>query len=347
MNVGLIGHYWTSNFGDVLLRDLMEKHLKNNSFVSDVYTINAKNFGIHVSIFGKLKFLISLVFKSDIIIFGGGGYLESTGAGYSNKFILSSFYMVCLVCRILNKPYYIFGPGVGPKVEGFSGKLIKKICSGAKRVIVRDNESKDLLLSLEVKREIEVLVDGALILLNESTINVNVNNKIAIHLMLHPNEIEAHASKLIKFINSIPAKYDLTFISDNGPFVHDSEIIDNISRDCHLLTCNDNEIFKNFISTCEYLITTKLHVGIVGFSLGAKVFNAYRHPKCLRFYKQINAINNSYALKELTSENLKNIQKSINCNDHFEKYSVSKYEMKNKVEKLYLAVDEEIDKINV
>ena len=301
--VGVVGHYWTDNFGDVLLRDLMVKYLKQTCNVNKVIKINKEDYQRAGGKIGKLLYLLNFAFKSDFVVFGGGGYLETGSLGYRNTSSLFSFFLLAILIKLSFKKFCIAGVGVGPNVDGLSGLFIKMICLLSSDITIRDNESKRLLESLNIKKTINVEADAAIVVANDYQNDKPNSTIIALHLLLRGNEFDSLKESLIDLIHNLPAHYDLHIISDHGPIGAEKELLTLCTRKITLLECKSSKQFIDFLATCHMVVTTKLHVGIVTYALGRGIYNIYRHPKCLRFYEQINWLNNSVAIGNYNKSN--------------------------------------------
>lgn len=327
-SVGVIGHYWTDNFGDILLRDLMVEYLEKECNIENVCYINKNDYTKSRGKFGRFLYLLSFAVKCDFLVFSGGGYLESGSKGYKNTSILISFLSLAILTKILRKKYIIAGPGVGPDVSGFGGLLIKKLCNFSNGVIVRDNESKEILVKeLKVKSSTTALADAALIVRDSIALELVKKDKkrIAIHLLLRGKEYVDLKEAIMRLLEVIPEKYEVIFVSDNGLLGEEIELINSNYPKAKIIEAVSTIEFINTLANCDYVLTTKLHVGIVSYSIGIPVFNIYRHPKCERFYKQTGTQYYSVNLENIGTEEV--IEKFRNfCNDSGPEISRTKRE---------------------
>jgi polysaccharide pyruvyl transferase WcaK-like protein len=347
-SVGILGHYITNNFGDVLLRDLMIDFVRENNISKKILFVNKSDYE-NKTVIGKFIYFITFAFKCDFLIFAGGGYLESGSLGYNNNKFLTLLFLSAFFTKILRKKYIITAVGAGPNVSGFGGYLIKYICNNSSMLVVRDEVSKECLITLGIYADkIRVLSDAALsVNKHVGKIDVPVIKsapKVALHLMLRNNELLQSKAELIKIIDVLSKKYDLWIISDNGPLGLEKDLYNCFpEKKYSIKEIESNYDFLKFISDCDFVITTKLHVGIVAYSYKVPVFNIYRHEKCKNFYSQIGKKDSCVSLEHIDSDLiLKLVDSGIGDNDYYESSIYS--QICNKSEDVYLSVKEFIDK---
>ena len=305
--VGLVGHYWTDNFGDILLRDLMVDYLKNECSIEKVILVNKKDYLSRGNKFSKLIYFLKFAIKADFVIFGGGGYFETKFKSTNNTTVLFTFLLLAIFLRCFFKKYCISGVGAGPNIDGIGGVFIKLICKFSSDITVRDIESKILIKSLGVEKKIHTLADAALIVNTKYKVQTTNKNKITLHLALRDEEYSFLEENLILLINSFPKNLDISLISDHGGIGLEKQLIDKCNRSLNIVELDSANSIIEYLLSCQLVITTKLHIGIVAYSLGVGVFSVYRHPKCLNFYKQINWENYSVPLENFNKNDIANI----------------------------------------
>jgi polysaccharide pyruvyl transferase WcaK-like protein len=305
--VGVVGHYWTQNFGDILLRDLMVSYLQKVCGIPTVETITRYDYQVAGGKLGKLWYLVSFPFRCDFVVFGGGGYLETGSNGYNNTHMLAIMFLQALILRLTFKKFCISGVGVGPNVGGIGGFLIRCICEMASHVTVRDDASQKLLQGLGVKNKITSLSDAALVVADNFERSGVVKNRVALHLVLRNDEYAVLEERLLELIHAVPEHIDLHIISDHGPIGQEKYLAEKCKRTLTIVECTSAEEFIQFLSSCELVVTTKLHVGIVSYALGTGIYNIYRHPKCLRFYEQIGLVDRCVPMRGLDWNNIERI----------------------------------------
>lgn len=281
----MIGALWTSNFGDVLLADLFYKSVKKS--------------GHSVKFFGAIKEVLdelnaeNATFKelisSDILMFIGGGYL-SEPPNNTTRWILSRYkkiYMYADLFNLLRKDYYILDVGAGPINNSLSKYILKRFCSSAKSLIVRDSGSVKALKGIGVKNEIKLSIDFAISLSKQrEAYAVKVDKHIALHLSSRKHDLN-------KVIIGYFMEKDLNvwFIEDHAG---EYEKILKISPELNKLVADRVILYKNYnsfikmLNSFEFILTSKLHVGIVASVFQKKVCSFPYHGKVINYYKEIN-----------------------------------------------------------
>jgi polysaccharide pyruvyl transferase WcaK-like protein len=324
MKIGIIGSYAHPNFGDQLILQIMIKWIFEKypaaeivlPFAMDQYCDQFKgNDQIKYSGgFEELK-------KCDLAVFGGGGYLgefQSTSSpaalDFSGRFkkwikILSSNYRLIKYWRISrflrrNKiPYSVIGPGVGPFSFSIGRKMASGIFSGAQEIVIRDQESFDWVKKLNPGLNVVQAADIALSLIRlkskkrKRAMNVAVHLSPTITRYLSANDI----GLLVDDISNSGAV--VTLISDTnvsrGPVKN--PILDEIRGIVRggVITKQyggTDSLLKDIDRAYDLIVTTKLHVGMVAYSLGVLPISLAAHIKTLRFYKQISLPFNCFLL---------------------------------------------------
>ena len=285
--ISFIGALWTNNFGDVLLAKLFKQSFEKNGDVILKY-INlseevSSELGVHNSSF--LDF-----FKTDKIVFIGGGYL-SEPPNKQTKWILSRFkliFMYAFFAKILHKPYYIIGVGAGPINNRLSKYILKKFCNGAENIIVRDGYSYETLKKLRVTTNIEISFDYALKLKETYKSSADKNTKkIVLHLTSKQQLLNEYIIKF--FIYNVNNK-EVWFIEDHpGEYERVKKVnpnIENLIGSNYILYTNNETMISN-IDMFQFILTSKLHVGIVSSVLNKSICSFPYHDKVKQFYYEI------------------------------------------------------------
>jgi polysaccharide pyruvyl transferase WcaK-like protein len=292
--VSIIGALWTDNFGDILLADLYTKPL-----LEDVeLEVTFPNVGEKVANELEVKQGSFMDFvKSDCLFFIGGGYL-SEPPGNKTKWALSRFKLIFvygILARLFGKKYIILGVGAGPIKKKLSSIIIRTFCNGAKKIVVRDNYSYETLKKIGVKRDILVSFDYAL-KLKETYIPKETRNtrNIALHLTSKQPELNRN---LIDYLLKSNAYEDVWFIEDH---TGEYEKVKSTNPEIEKLI-NDKCILYNgylemvdTIDSFRFVLTSKLHVGILGAIFEKKICSFPYHDKVKQFYKEIEFSDNCF-----------------------------------------------------
>ncbi|MBR1908344.1 polysaccharide pyruvyl transferase CsaB [bacterium] len=145
-NIVISGYYGSDNFGDeTILKVLIDKLKQFDTTNITVLSLNPeKTKSLHnvnaIKSFDIMK-VISAIFKSDILISGGGSLLQDVTS------VKSLFYylFVIKVAEFFHKKVIIFAQGIGPIKNKFGESMCRKLLKKADCVTVRDDKSLFLL----------------------------------------------------------------------------------------------------------------------------------------------------------------------------------------------------------
>lgn len=156
------GYYGFNNVGDeAILKGIIEgiKKLKENAEIvvlshspdftarkHDVRSIKRMNF---FKIFWEMK-------NMDLLVSGGGSLFQDVTSKRSIAYYLGIIWMAK---RLLKKKVMVYSQGIGPVTKGYNRFLLKKIMNCVDIINVRDEKSKDELISMGIKKEILVTTD--------------------------------------------------------------------------------------------------------------------------------------------------------------------------------------------
>lgn len=116
-------------------------------------------FGVRAVPRHDLGLIVDEIRKSDLLISGGGGLLQDVTGPNSILYYLG----VVTLARILGKPVFFYGQGIGPVRTLLGRTLMRIVANKVELVTIRDRESKGELEELGVVRpRVEVTADPAL-----------------------------------------------------------------------------------------------------------------------------------------------------------------------------------------
>ena len=153
-NVLISGYYGDKNFGDEAILYVLVQKLKNITknicilssdpeFTSEVYLVNS------VYKFNLFK-ILKQIFKSDVLMSGGGSLLQDVTSLKSLLYYL----FIIFVSLLFSKEVIIFAQGIGPINNKLGQFLTKKILKQVKLITVRDVKSYELLKSWGIDSKI-------------------------------------------------------------------------------------------------------------------------------------------------------------------------------------------------
>lgn len=316
--VSLHGASRNHNYGDVLLMAIYKSWIEDagGEVIMDMAnSYYGKYLGVQDSIPVKRA-----VAKADFVVYGGGGYFgepRNPSLRWRAKFVLHHM-MPGMLARAKGIPYGFFGIGFGPLNNWIIRKIGMYVINGAKIVSVRDNESREYLKKYGYKGIINVNPDSALTISDKSSQyykdkQSTNRKKIALHIPLDPGkDYDMVRPSLILFLkemaNTLP-EVDFNFLVDHGigdncyQYKFYSSLKKDMGLDWPIKQYITPEDTLEFISTCNSVITTKLHVAITSYALGVRPIGISKHPKTKRFFKQVDLSQHHFDLYDILEDN--------------------------------------------
>lgn len=309
MRIALQGSYYGNNFGDVLLLSLFTKWIKEAMGGCEVILPQASA-AMTVTIGADGRGLTPLLGVRGLIYSGGGYFGEPPGpAAQVHRWSIRNFYRHIpsgSILTVLGRPTAIIGVGAGPLSNPILRLAVKKLVERSVVVAVRDEESRDFLLNIGVSRsDVEVTADAALCVsvgdipeqhMTEikTRFAFNSDNVIGVHLPA-ARSLSHYVEMLICGIESLMVEYpdvEIVVLSDNvanDPEPHAERFSARYPGRVHVAHYRDPWTLVALLSQLRFVITTKLHVGIVATAVGTLPLSFPFHEKTPRFYRQIGA----------------------------------------------------------
>lgn len=285
VKVVVIGALWANNFGDVLLAKILSESLARNGiapkspFLHDIFIREA----------GISRASLRDIWSADYVIFMGGGYLSEPPINI-HRWAVSRYFRIFVwgdLCRVLGKPYSILGVGAGPCASPVTRVFVRRLCGGAERVIVRDVRSSEELVDIGVKRAISVAADHALTVKVRSGDSNGQSARIGFHLSAR---VPALIDAMFNLSDEAFSGKEVWYIEDHPGELRKLAVINSDLKEffgARILSFRSCDDFMDGLSTLEFVVTSKLHVGVVACSLGMRVCSIPYHPKVRRFYSDI------------------------------------------------------------
>ena len=297
------GCYNTTNFGDLLLLEIISKYLREE------HHILPKSIRLHPEMeldFCEMQTQITDTLKPDYAIFGGGGYLHDHGQDGVKKTL--RYYIPARVWKLLGVPYIVLAPGGGPTCETKTGaKRLKYVLSEASHIALRDSITTQFARDLGVKRSDLITTADLALTIQKTDIPKNrkfdllglvgseniSKKKIGFHLEL----IYSDTSKFNEFCElpffkdpSVLEKFHFVFFydykTDNEHWVKERlSAITGLSFS--IQTRMNHWVTVDFLRQLDAIITSKLHVSIVGTAFNVPIFGYSFHEKTKRFFEEI------------------------------------------------------------
>lgn len=324
MRIMLHGAVNLSNYGDYLFAELFYTTLRNKGVQAEFY--NHPKYGIssffveHLGYKPEKCSLKEMVKGCDAFVFFSGGYfVEPTKKGFLSEthHIQRYLYPASLFMKS-RKPIYVMGVGAGPFDENAAfSKRAREILNYATVITVRNEESLQYCKEFGIKNDIQVTADTALVIkefLEREKQSVpkfeaeNGKKMLLFHIDSNP-EVTAKLREIvvpatIRFLKAHP-DYQLYLAADGIKKERHFQNYEAMFAGCDPIVLKYDDPWKltRQIERADLIITTKLHVGIVGSALGRSVVSFPFVPnKTIRFYKQIGEADRCVPLKEITTQ---------------------------------------------
>lgn len=323
MRVMLHGAVNLSNYGDYLFAELFYNTLRKKGIEAEFYTHPkygiSSFFAKHLGYEPLTKNFREMVQKCDAFVFFSGGYfVEPRKKGFLSEahHIHRYLYPASLFVKA-GKPIYVLGVGAGPFENASFSKKAREILNYATAITVRNEESLQYCKEFGINNDIQVTADTALVIkefLDREKQDVprfeTENGKKMLLFHIDSNaEVTAKLKEIvvpatIRFLKAHP-DYQLYLAADGIKRDSHYQEYETIFAGCDPITLKYDDPWKltRQIERADLIITTKLHVGIVGSALGRSVISFPFVPnKTIRFYKQIGEADRCVPLKEITTE---------------------------------------------
>lgn len=301
------------NFGDELLKELLEQSIKNILPDAEISYISLDNF---------TKDIVKAIRYSDMFIYSPGGYL-----GYIEKWFSGTakktwerfvyYYLPGFLFSYSKKELVLFGQGIGPFEYPFLYPILGRIGKHSSLITVRDLESKKLLMKCGVPyKNICLTTDCSQVLRKKIVINeTRYSQAIAERFgdkkkifILYFNDCSWHP-KISRALEKFKADERYSFIIGG-----DSRMARS-SRNMHYFTFQFPKertytyIYQNpsqllsIINESDVVLTPKFHTSIIGCILGKSVLAfSVQYAKTSLYYKAIGYPDRVYNLFEVDTD---------------------------------------------
>lgn len=282
--------------------------------VSFFLSVVAKKIGMDISIIvrkSKRNYLFILL-NTDLIISGGGGYLNS-------KFIYFFRLYIYTLGLLLNKQIILLAQSIGPFASLASKIAIPLFLNKAKYITLREPHSSIYLKNFNLMKKPKITADLAFLLKTnsiDSGSKKNKFNKIVIAISLKEDRCNIQQENFTKQIGIIS-----NYLIKKNYFVllmchtyKDSKIADLIYR--NILNKAEIDIvpfgiepkaIKSLYGTCSLVIASRMHSIVFCSDLYVPFISISSDGKFIGLHKQLK-YDQKLLLKyeDLTSDNLKN-----------------------------------------
>lgn len=299
INILISGYLGFRNSGDESILYAIQKKIKDQKAdihitalskrpeeTERLYDIKA------IPAFNPMK-VIASIYKSDIVLSGGGTLLQDGTSSRSLWYYL----FIIMMARIMGKKIMLYANGIGPLNKGLNRKLVKWVIGGAKVITLREEMSYKELKSIGVtKPKIEVAADPVFTLKGvEKETAKTLLEEEGVHgdkplIMLAFRQWKLHDSfydKLAIMCDVLVERYDAQILFLPMQYPQDVQVAKKIQnkmvhdRESHILNrqCSPDEII-GIIGLGKIVLSMRLHallyasiknIPMVGFVYDPKV----------------------------------------------------------------------------
>ncbi|MBM7703978.1 polysaccharide pyruvyl transferase family protein [Metabacillus iocasae] len=336
MNVGIIGNYGHDNNGDeailsgILSQLTDELSVKKENII--VFSNNPENtmnrYGVQAvrllhkkgsfatSILATVKENFATMKKLDLLIIGGGGLLmdmyKRDAPLYSTLGLLGHY----AGCKVA-----IYGVGAGPITTKPGTFFIKTLSSKVDSISVRDEQSKALLKSIGVKKDVQVIGDPAFFVrANRKKETQFEVQKVAVTAVPYfskqywpsSNEdvYQSYIHGMAKNLDELVKQKGVTVTFFSTKYPQDIEVTKDIARLMEhkeaVTVLEDNLYPEKIVEICaehDVVIGTRLHSLILSVVAKTPIVGIGYHHKVKDFMKTINQMANFVEIDKLHQNN--------------------------------------------
>lgn len=307
--VSIIGPYLIHNFGDDLIGATFVKFLKSryslNIQVPYLSESNCQDLGIHYT-----TSAIKLLFESDALLIGGGGFLGDSGWYPSNEY-LNRAVMAALIAKFRGIPVLVNGVGAGPLQLRSSRVLCKVLSHLSCHIGVRDPLSATFLEE-ELSIDTSHITAGADIALAwPDYLDVRGQRdqgKYGVQFDVLPYlapQSELAENMIRSVVNFVSEHRDRVVLISNT--MHSPSLLQWLNFEVEVLTYSNLSDFLGALSGLKAIFTSHLHLAIAAFAVGVPCFSAYVLDKTHRFYSQIGRLERAIDVRSATEHEVLNL----------------------------------------
>lgn len=326
MRVVISGYYGYNNVGDEAILKSIITALRskkpnvdivvlsgNVDYTEKTYNVKAVSRWDMIGIYKALK-------KSDGLISGGGSLLQDATSNRPVKYYTG----VMGLAKLARKPVFVYAQGVGPIDNNSNKKITKFFMQRANEITLRDEESKELLRTLGVTKDIEIVPDPVMGFdienFDSSICDKYGENYVSISVRDWDKAKTDFLKKVAMSCDKLAKEgYKIVFVPFHGE--HD----DKTSKTVANMMNNESQVFPYDASIEEKILCIKKSKLMVGMRLHALIFAASVNtpmigisydPKIDSFLKLVNQPCIGSVDSDWTDEELFN--KSINILDNYD-----------------------------
>ena len=308
--ISLHGSYFGNNYGDILLVNLFAKWIRN-SRPDIVINMPLGSRSTAPDLEYDMTGIMNL-FRSKALIFCGGGYFGEKPKRHQ-RWAIRNFLrhgIIGLIAVLFHIPFAIIGVEFGPISSCWFRRFCLWLARHASVIVVRNEESLAFLSSHGIQNAI-LSADAVLTLSDEIKPNTEIGGrkKILLHLPQNEDSLLPLIKIIVEKAKDVFPEFDLILINDdsrthwfdNPSLAPARAYLDKEGVNYAVQPYKTCKELIHTINSSQYIITTKLHVGITSLALGKNTFSVWTHPKTPRLHKMANNEHNCVALSAIDS----------------------------------------------
>ena len=287
----LSGYFGFKNFGDEAILSVLIGRLKSQKAGITVISSDTqytKSLYKHICTVPTFDFnnIIPAIYKSDILISGGGSLLQDITSFKS----LIYYLLIIFIALFFGKKVIIFAQGIGPIKSHLGRVFTRLLLQNCTYVSVRDKKSHELLQNWGIKSDL--LCDPIFSLNIDKT---QKEKKVSVQLRDCKGMNMDFLDRLADEVNKNFTDYNIEIYSFQDSI--DLEICKKFEQNLRMLNpdikttlysgLTNSEITQR-LSKSEYLISMRFHAIIVGLLAGIKTLGINYDIKVEKLAKEFN-----------------------------------------------------------
>lgn len=284
MKVLLHGYLYTQNFGDILYAKMTYNKCLEKNYECGFLSSTSDDFRIDPKVLNELDnpnvALMSDIDEYDcLVMYGGGTFYQYMEDGY-RRFLRFIFPILYFLKQ--NKPVYILCCEFNNICTKWLEPYLKYIVDNVTVCNCRNKQSYEYLKSLGCTKM--NLIDD--IILDVDKPNVGEKRQVLVHIY-HKYLTKITKKIIIPAIKDTLPNYDIVFMCDENSDIESGEL-QKYGKCYNYKSTND---ILTLIAESKIIITTKLHIGVVGVAFDKSVVCYSNNTKARNFYQDINELN--------------------------------------------------------
>lgn len=148
------GYYGFNNIGDESILTAVVDNIREKldpieiTVLSQNPSLTSEKFGVKSIYRMDFKKVIHSIRSCDLLISGGGSLLQDS----TSKRSISYYLGIIWIAQLFKKKVFIYSQGIGPVSSKINRFFIKKILNKIQYIVVRDEQSKELLCEIGIEK---------------------------------------------------------------------------------------------------------------------------------------------------------------------------------------------------